>query len=45
MNKASMDNQEIVFRPIEEKDNQRIAELIRTVFREFNIAQAGNSLF
>jgi putative acetyltransferase len=45
MNKASMDNQEIVFRPIEEKDNHIIAELIRTVFREFNIARPGTVYF
>jgi putative acetyltransferase len=32
---------EIIFRPIEEKDNKEIAELIRTVFREFNIHRPG----
>ncbi len=31
----------IIFRPIEEKDNSEIAELIRTVFREFNIHRPG----
>jgi putative acetyltransferase len=36
---------EITFRPIEEKDNAEIAELIRTVFREFNIARPGTVYF
>ncbi len=31
----------IVFRPIEEKDNKEIAELIRAVFREFGIDKPG----
>ncbi|HZY25480.1 MAG TPA: GNAT family N-acetyltransferase [Bacteroidales bacterium] len=31
----------IIFRLIEEKDNKEIAELIRTVFREFNIHKPG----
>lgn len=35
----------IIFRPIEEKDNAEIAELIRTVFREFNIARPGTVYF
>jgi putative acetyltransferase len=40
-----MDNQKILFRPIEEKDNSEIAELIRAVFREFNIARPGTVYF
>jgi putative acetyltransferase len=35
----------ITFRPIEEKDNKEIAELIRTVFREFNIQKPGTVYF
>lgn len=35
----------IIFRPIEEKDNKEIAELIRTVFREFNIHRPGTVYF
>jgi len=31
----------IIFRHIEERDNKEIAELIRTVFREFNIHRPG----
>ena len=31
----------IIFRQIEERDNKEIAELIRTVFREFNIHRPG----
>ena len=36
---------EIIFRPIEEKDNKEIAGLIRTVFREFNIHRPGTVYF
>lgn len=35
----------IIFRNIEEKDNPEIAELIRSVFREFNIARPGTVYF
>jgi putative acetyltransferase len=35
----------IVFRPIEEKDNTEIAELIRKVFREFKIDKPGTVYF
>jgi putative acetyltransferase len=35
----------ILYRPIEEKDNKEIAELIRTVFREFNIHRPGTVYF
>jgi len=40
-----MTNEKILFRPIEEQDNAEIAELIRTVFREFNIARPGTVYF
>jgi putative acetyltransferase len=40
-----MDDLNIIFRPIEEKDNKEIAELIRTVFREFNIHRPGTVYF
>ena len=40
-----MNNPDIIFRSIEEKDNREIAELIRTVFREFNIARPGTVYF
>lgn len=36
---------DITYRPIEEKDNKEIAELIRTVFREFNIHRPGTVYF
>ena len=36
---------DITFRTIEEKDNKEIAELIRTVFREFNIQKPGTVYF
>lgn len=36
---------EIVFRRIEKRDNSEIAELIRTVFREFGIARPGTVYF
>jgi putative acetyltransferase len=36
---------EIIFRPIEEKDNKEIADLIRKVFREFNIHRPGTVYF
>ena len=35
----------IIFRLIEEKDNKEIAELIRTVFREFKIDKPGTVYF
>ena len=35
----------IIYRPIEEKDNKEIAELIRGVFREFNIHRPGTVYF
>ena len=35
----------IIFRLIEEKDNKEIAELIRGVFREFNIHRPGTVYF
>jgi putative acetyltransferase len=36
---------DIIFRPIEEKDNKEIANLIRGVFREFNIHRPGTVYF
>jgi putative acetyltransferase len=36
---------DIIYRPIEEKDNKIIAELIRNVFREFNIHRPGTVYF
>jgi putative acetyltransferase len=36
---------DVKFRPIEERDNQEIAELIRAVFREFNIHRPGTVYF
>jgi putative acetyltransferase len=36
---------EIIYRPIENRDNTEIAELIRTVFREFNIHRPGTVYF
>jgi putative acetyltransferase len=36
---------DIIFRLIEENDNKIIAELIRTVFREFNIHRPGTVYF
>jgi putative acetyltransferase len=36
---------EIIYRPIEEKDNKEIANLIRTVFLEFNIHRPGTVYF
>jgi putative acetyltransferase len=35
----------IIFRPIEEKDNKEIADLIRSVFREFKIDRPGTVYF
>jgi putative acetyltransferase len=35
----------VIFRPIEEKDNKEIAEVIRTVFREFGINRPGTVYF
>ena len=35
----------LIFRPIEEKDNKDIANLIRGVFREFNIHRPGTVYF
>ena len=40
-----MNNPDVIFRSIEKKDNRAIAELIRTVFREFNIARPGTVYF
>jgi putative acetyltransferase len=36
---------DIIYRPIEEKDNREVAELIRNVFREFNIHRPGTVYF
>lgn len=36
---------DIIYRPIEEKDNKEIAELIRGVFVEFNIHKPGTVYF
>jgi putative acetyltransferase len=36
---------DIIFRHIEEKDNKEIADLIRNVFREFNIHRPGTVYF
>lgn len=36
---------EIIFRLIEQKDNKEIAEVIRAVFREFNIQRPGTVYF
>jgi putative acetyltransferase len=36
---------DLIFRTIEERDNTEIAELIRTVFREFNIHKPGTVYF
>lgn len=41
----SMNNPDIIFRLIEEKDNQELAELIRNVFREFKIDRPGTVYF
>jgi putative acetyltransferase len=35
----------IIFRKLEQKDNKEIAELIRSVFREFNIHKPGTVYF
>jgi putative acetyltransferase len=40
-----MNNLQIIFRRIEKKDNKEIAELIRTVFREFKIDRPGTVYF
>jgi putative acetyltransferase len=40
-----MDSINIIFRNIEEKDNIELAELIRTVFREFKIDRPGTVYF
>ena len=40
-----MNNLNITFRTIEEKDNKQLAELIRTVFREFKIDRPGTVYF
>ncbi len=39
------ENMIITFRPLEEKDNKEIAELIRAVFREFKIHRPGTVYF
>lgn len=40
-----MNNLNITFRSIEESDNRELAELIRTVFREFKIDRPGTVYF
>jgi putative acetyltransferase len=40
-----MNNLNITFRTIEERDNRELAELIRTVFREFKIDRPGTVYF
>lgn len=40
-----MNNLDIIYRSIEKKDNREIADLIRSVFREFNIARPGTVYF
>ncbi len=40
-----MDDQNVRFRRIEKNDNREIAELIRTVFREFKIDKPGTVYF
>jgi putative acetyltransferase len=40
-----MNNLNITFRTIEERDNKELAELIRTVFREFKIHRPGTVYF
>ncbi|MCX6322086.1 MAG: GNAT family N-acetyltransferase [Bacteroidia bacterium] len=40
-----MINSNIIFRHIEKKDNKEIADLIRTVFREFKIDRPGTVYF
>lgn len=40
-----MDNNAITYRNIEERDNKELAELIRTVFREFKIDRPGTVYF
>ena len=36
---------DVIYRPIEEKDNKEIAHLIRTVFEEFDIHRPGTVYF
>jgi putative acetyltransferase len=40
-----MANTEVIYRRIEKRDNKEIAELIRTVFREFKIDKPGTVYF
>lgn len=40
-----MDNNVIIYRNIEEKDNKELADLIRRVFREFKIDRPGTVYF
>jgi putative acetyltransferase len=40
-----MDNKDIILRKIEKRDNAEIAEVIRTVFREFGIDRPGTVYF
>lgn len=40
-----MNNSSVTFRQIEKRDNREIAELIRTVFREFKIDKPGTVYF
>jgi len=42
---AVMDINAITYRNIEEKDNKELADLIRTVFREFGIDRPGTVYF
>jgi len=40
-----MNNETVIFRRIEKRDNKEIAELIRSVFREFKIDKPGTVYF
>jgi len=40
-----MNNETVIFRKIEKRDNKEIAELIRSVFREFKIDKPGTVYF
>jgi putative acetyltransferase len=42
---ARMDTNAVTYRNIEERDNKELAELIRSVFREFGIARPGTVYF
>jgi putative acetyltransferase len=43
--RTKMGKMDIVFRNLEKRDNKEIAELIRSVFREFKIARPGTVYF